>query len=102
MSREDVDALGDMIASTGRKLTTIFITHGHGSHFFGSDCLIARFPGARAVTAPGIVDYINSHIESDAQLFSSYFGDTVSRATSRPSPLDRDIIELGRARIARD
>jgi len=80
--REDVDALGDMIASTGRTLTTIFITHGHGDHFFGSDRLIARFPGARAVTTPGIVDYINSHIEGDAQLFSSYFGDTVSMVTS--------------------
>jgi glyoxylase-like metal-dependent hydrolase (beta-lactamase superfamily II) len=92
--REDVDALGDMIASTGRTLTTIFITHGHGDHFFGSDRLIARFPGARAVTTPGIVDYINSHIEGDAALFSSYFGDTVSRATSLPSPLDRDVIDL--------
>jgi glyoxylase-like metal-dependent hydrolase (beta-lactamase superfamily II) len=81
-----------MIASTGRTLTTIFITHGHGDHFFGSDRLIARFPGARAVTTPGIVDYINSHIEGDAQLFSSYFGDTVSSATSRPLPLERDII----------
>jgi len=46
------------------------------------------------VTTPGIVDYINSHIEGGARLFSSYFGDTVSRATSRPSPLDRDIIDL--------
>ena len=46
------------------------------------------------MTTPGIVDYINSHIEGGAGLFSSYFGDTVSRATSRPSPLDRDIIDL--------
>jgi len=45
------------------------------------------------VTTPGI-DYINSHIEGGARLFSSYFGDSVSRATSRPSPLDRDIIDL--------
>jgi len=43
--REDVDTLGDMIASTGRTLITIFITHRHGDHFFGSDRLIARFPG---------------------------------------------------------
>ncbi|MGA7931792.1 MAG: MBL fold metallo-hydrolase [Candidatus Sulfotelmatobacter sp.] len=90
--KEDVDdALGDMIASTG---TTIFITHGHGDHFCGSDRLLARFPSARAVSTPGIVDYINSHIESDAQLFSSYFGDTVSKATSRPAPLDRGLIDL--------
>jgi glyoxylase-like metal-dependent hydrolase (beta-lactamase superfamily II) len=46
------------------------------------------------VTTPDIVDYINSHIEGDAQSFSSYFGDAVSRATSRPSPLDRDITDL--------
>jgi glyoxylase-like metal-dependent hydrolase (beta-lactamase superfamily II) len=91
---EDVDALGDMIASTGKRLTTIFITHGHGDHFFGSDRLIARFPGARAVTTAGIVDYINSHIDGDAKLFSSYFGDAVSMATSRPSPLDGDILDL--------
>jgi len=61
---------------------------------FGSDRLIARFPGARAVTTPGIVDYINSHIEDDAKVFSSYFGDTISMPTSRPSPLDGDFINL--------
>src|SRR5260370_40810314 len=48
--REDVDALGDMIASTGRTLTTIFITHGHGDHFLGSDRPIARSPVARIAT----------------------------------------------------
>jgi pimeloyl-ACP methyl ester carboxylesterase len=37
------------------------------------------------VTTPGIVDYINSHIEDAAKSFSSYFGDTVSTVTSRPS-----------------
>jgi glyoxylase-like metal-dependent hydrolase (beta-lactamase superfamily II) len=73
---EDIDALGDMIASTGKRLTTIFITHGHGDHFFGSDRLIARFPGARAVTTLGVVDYINAHIEDDAKLFAAMFGDT--------------------------
>jgi len=36
MLTEDVDALGDMIASTGKRLTTIFITHGHRDHFFGA------------------------------------------------------------------
>jgi glyoxylase-like metal-dependent hydrolase (beta-lactamase superfamily II) len=63
MITEDVDALGDMIASTGKRLTTIFITHGHGDHFFGSEHLMARFPGARTVTTPGIVDYISSHYD---------------------------------------
>jgi glyoxylase-like metal-dependent hydrolase (beta-lactamase superfamily II) len=94
MITEDVDALGDMIVSTGKRLTTIFVTHGHGDHSFGSDRLIARFPGARAVTTTGIVDYINSHIDGDAKLFPSYFGDTFATPTSRPSRLERDVINL--------
>jgi glyoxylase-like metal-dependent hydrolase (beta-lactamase superfamily II) len=91
---EDVDALGDMIASTGKRLTAIFITHGHLDHFVGSDRLIARFPGARVVTTPGIVDYINAHIEDDAKFFAAMFGDTVAKATSRPSRLEGDVIAL--------
>jgi len=91
---EDVDALGDMIASTGKRLTTIFVTHGHGDHFLGSERLIARFPGARVVTTRGIVDYIDAHFEEGVKTFSAYFGDTVAKMSLRPSPLDGDVILL--------
>jgi glyoxylase-like metal-dependent hydrolase (beta-lactamase superfamily II) len=94
MMVEDVDALGDMIASTGKRLTTIFITHGHGDHFFGSERLIARFPGARVVTTRGIVDFIDAHFDEGVKTFSAYFGDAVTKTTLRPSPLDGDVILL--------
>src|SRR5262245_13092027 len=32
-------ALGDWVAGTGRKLTDIFITHGHGDHWFAAGLL---------------------------------------------------------------
>jgi hypothetical protein len=51
---KSIDSFGDTMASMGRTLTTIFITHGHGDHFFGSDRLIARLPGVRAVTTLAI------------------------------------------------
>jgi len=91
---EDVDALGDMIASTGKRLTTIFITHGHGDHFFGSERLIARFPGARVVTTRGIVDYIDAHFDEAVKTFTAYFGDTITKTALRPSALDGDLILL--------
>src|ERR1700680_489619 len=53
--KKHVDAVADAIEGMGKKLTTIFITHGHGDHFLGSGRLIERFPGARVVTTPGIV-----------------------------------------------
>ena len=94
MIAEDVDALGDMIASVGKTLTTIFITHGHGDHFFGSDRLVARFPGARVLTTPGVVDYIDAHYDVDVKWFGALFGDAVVSPTSRPSALASDVIDL--------
>ncbi len=31
--RTDVSALGDLIERTGRRLTTIYVTHGHADHW---------------------------------------------------------------------
>jgi len=90
---EDVDALGDMIASTGRTLATIFITYGHGEHFFGSDRLIARFPGARS-DHPRYRRLYYFPYRGGREVVSSYFGDTVATPTSRPSQLDGDVIDL--------
>jgi len=52
---EQSDALVEWVAASGKNLTTIYITHGHGDHFFGLAALLDRFPGARAVATSGVV-----------------------------------------------
>src|SRR6266478_4616660 len=41
---EQADALVDWIAASGKNLTTIYVTHGHGDHFFGIGALWSVFP----------------------------------------------------------
>jgi glyoxylase-like metal-dependent hydrolase (beta-lactamase superfamily II) len=52
---EQARALGDWIAASGKNLTTIYATHGHGDHFFGIGALLERFPNARAVATADVV-----------------------------------------------
>jgi glyoxylase-like metal-dependent hydrolase (beta-lactamase superfamily II) len=41
--------LVDWIVSSGKNLTAIYATHGHGDHFFGVSTMQKRFPKARFV-----------------------------------------------------
>ena len=55
LTPEDAGRVVDWIRATGKNLTTIYITHGHGDHFFGLNTILAAFPDARAVTAAAVV-----------------------------------------------
>ena len=52
---EQADILVDWVAASGKNLTTIYVTHGHGDHFIGIGALLDRFPNARAVATPDVV-----------------------------------------------
>ena len=47
------DFLVDWIKGSGKNLTTIYITHGHGDHFFNIAQIQDQFPNAKAAATPG-------------------------------------------------
>jgi glyoxylase-like metal-dependent hydrolase (beta-lactamase superfamily II) len=56
--------LVEWIAATGKNLTTIYATHGHGDHFFGVNTIRERFPKARFVTAPDVIAIMRQQASS--------------------------------------
>src|SRR3989454_5810249 len=46
---EQALALANWVVASGKNLTTIYATHGHGDHFFGTSTVVERFPNARFV-----------------------------------------------------
>jgi len=61
MTVKQADDLVDWVAASGKNLTTIYITHGHGDHWFGIGALLERFPNARAVATPNVVKVMHQH-----------------------------------------
>jgi glyoxylase-like metal-dependent hydrolase (beta-lactamase superfamily II) len=57
--------LADEIAATGKNLTYIYVTHGHGDHFFGINALKERFPNVRAVATASVVDRMAGQLEPE-------------------------------------
>jgi glyoxylase-like metal-dependent hydrolase (beta-lactamase superfamily II) len=55
MTVKQANALADWVAAGAKNLTTIYITHGHGDHWFGVGTLLERFPNARAMATPNTV-----------------------------------------------
>ena len=48
--------LADWVEASGKNLTTIYATHGHGDHFFGATAIVRRFPDARFVATRKVVE----------------------------------------------
>ena len=66
MTVKQANDLADWVASKGKNLTAIYITHGHGDHWFGVGTLLERFPGARAVALPIVVEVMRQNASPEA------------------------------------
>jgi glyoxylase-like metal-dependent hydrolase (beta-lactamase superfamily II) len=49
------DALADWVGTKGRRLSRIYITHGHGDHWLGLARLAQRFPGATGLATAEVL-----------------------------------------------
>ena len=66
--------VGDWIAASGRELRQIYITHGHGDHWFGAIPLLQRFSGVTVRATAGTAALMR---EQNSPQFRSDFWDRV-------------------------
>src|SRR5438132_2097194 len=63
--------LVDWIAASGKNLTTIYATHGHGDHFFGVNTIQKKFPKARFMATREVID--GMHKQASAPVVNGYW-----------------------------
>ena len=61
----------DWIAHSGKNLTTIYTTHGHGDHFFGVNTIQKKFPKARFLATREVIAVMLK--QASAPVVNSYW-----------------------------
>jgi glyoxylase-like metal-dependent hydrolase (beta-lactamase superfamily II) len=97
--------LAEWVAAHEKNLTTVYITHGHGDHWFGLGAVIDRFPNARAFALPAVIEQMRAG--STPELLESFwkprFDGKLPRDLVFAEPLDGHTLELeGRELVAVD
>jgi glyoxylase-like metal-dependent hydrolase (beta-lactamase superfamily II) len=90
------DALADWVEATGKNLTTVYATHGHGDHFFGARTVLQRFPSARLVATPDVAKMMRQQAspQSLASFWNPRFPGQISDHLVIAEELTENVIDL--------
>jgi glyoxylase-like metal-dependent hydrolase (beta-lactamase superfamily II) len=96
LTTEQNEALAGWIASKKKNLTTIYITHGHGDHWFGVATILDRFPNAKVVaTASTLVGMRhNASPEALRGAWEPSFPGKIPKRLVMAEQLEGNVIEL--------
>jgi glyoxylase-like metal-dependent hydrolase (beta-lactamase superfamily II) len=96
MTDKQANELADWVAASGKNLTTIYITHGHGDHWFGIGTLLERFPNARAVATPDVVKVMHQHASPEIleKVWKASFPGQIPERLVIAEELKGNVIEL--------
>ena len=95
--------LAEWVAASGKKLTTVYVTHGHGDHWFGLGVIRERYPEVRAVATARVVEQMKQHVSAKTfeARWESRFPGLIQRDVRVAEPLPDLRFELeGHALVA--
>jgi glyoxylase-like metal-dependent hydrolase (beta-lactamase superfamily II) len=82
--------VGDWIEASGRRLGQIYITHGHGDHWFGAIPLLQRFPGVAVRATEGTKQHMAGQNTTE---FRANFWDRVFPGQLPAGEVDVDVVD---------
>ena len=99
---EQSRTLLDWIIGKGKNLTAIYITHGHGDHFFGLAPLLEHFPRANAFATPEVVGDMKANLSSASvdTFWRRLFPGQISEHLLVADPLAGDELEIEGHKLA--
>ncbi|QDQ86791.1 MBL fold metallo-hydrolase [Alcaligenaceae bacterium SJ-26] len=93
-SAEQARKLADQIKASGKKLSTIYISHGDPDYYFGLDTLQAAFPEAKILATPQTIAHIEATKDEKLKVWVPQLGENAPGKIVVPQPLEGDTLTL--------
>ena len=92
--KNDAENLVKLIRESGKKLTTIYISHGDPDFYFGLDVLHSAFPEAKIVATPATVSKINKTMHGKKAYWGPILKENAPQALILPEVLETDTLNI--------
>ncbi|WP_454832868.1 MBL fold metallo-hydrolase [Pseudoxanthomonas wuyuanensis] len=93
-STRDAQKLVDLINASGKRLTTIYISHGDPDFYFGLETLTTAFPQAKVIATPKTIEHIEETAAGKLHFWGPKLGAGAPGRVVIPEPLEGDTIEV--------
>ncbi|MEJ1095272.1 MULTISPECIES: MBL fold metallo-hydrolase [unclassified Pseudoxanthomonas] len=93
-STADAQKLVDMIRASGKRLTTIYISHGDPDFYFGLETLKQAFPDAKVLATPQTIAHIKESSAGKLAHWGPILGTGAPKQIVMPEPLQGDSLDL--------
>jgi glyoxylase-like metal-dependent hydrolase (beta-lactamase superfamily II) len=93
-STTEAQQLVDKIKATGKRLSTIYISHGDPDYYFGLATLHAAFPDAQILATPATIAHIEATKDAKLAFWGPKMGDSAPSQLIVPQPLVGDTLML--------
>jgi glyoxylase-like metal-dependent hydrolase (beta-lactamase superfamily II) len=96
LSEQQSKELVDWVVESGKNLTTVYVTHAHGDHYFGLKLLLDKFPNAKAIASASVVAAIQDPIKQKylRSVWEQRFPGQLPSQVVVPEALEGDIFYL--------
>ena len=86
--------VADWIQQSGKRLTIVYITHGHPDHYFGLAPILAKFPNAQVLAAPEVIDELRAYAPQALAQWKPLYGADLTAEPVFPKPFSGGQITL--------
>jgi glyoxylase-like metal-dependent hydrolase (beta-lactamase superfamily II) len=92
-TREQAHAVIDWVRGSNKNITHIFVTHGHGDHWFTAGMLADEFD-AQIVATAGTIEQMHRNVAMRKAVWDNLFPDQIPETTVTAVPAENNRIEL--------